>query len=104
LPLDVEGRALAGVLPPRDYEVVAHAFARAADLERGFQALLRVGSMQKGLTSGGMEVVPLSAEIKPTAEKLLAQAQTACELLGGIAYEGDELPSDMESHRDPTRP
>lgn len=99
-----QGHTLAGVLAPREYEAVAHTFARAADVEHGFQAMLRAASAHRGPTRGGVEVISLTDESKSMLEKLLDDAQKACELLGAIAYEDDELAPDMESHRDPSRP
>ena len=84
------GDHLAATLSAADYASVAHAFARARDLERGFLSFLAPGSPHKGLTRDGVEVVPLKAEIKPSVQELLEQADAACQILGALAYADEE--------------
>ena len=50
-----------------------------------------------GLSNSEVWVVPLDEGTKKTVGDLLDHSEAACSVLGSFAYDGDELPSGMET-------
>jgi hypothetical protein len=48
-----------------------------------------MSSLKVGIV-GGMRVINMEPEIRPAVESLLTDADEACQVLGRLAYEGDE--------------